>query len=60
MTAFKECEAMRANMTDSNIIFLNRFVNNIVIINVARVLDRGKKCAFASAKTMGIYLSAQV
>jgi len=24
VTAFKECEAMRANMTDSNIIFLNR------------------------------------
>ena len=24
VTAFKECEAMRMNMTESNIIFLNR------------------------------------
>ena len=32
VTAFKECEGLRANMTDSNIIFLNRLVHKIVII----------------------------
>ena len=39
MTAFKECEGMRANLTDSNIIFLNR--SNVVIIISGRVMNRG-------------------